>query len=139
AQLPPIAADSDKLQQVFINLINNALDAMPDGGRLTITTELEVVANGHLPRALISVTDTGCGMTPEVQAHIFDPLYTTKQRGKGAGLGLVVVNQVMQEHNGAVTVESSPDHGSRFQLWFPSVTTIQRAAEGYQVCQKPAR
>ena len=130
AQLPPIAADSDKLQQVFINLINNALDAMPEGGRLAITTELEPVNNGHLPRVLVSVSDTGCGMTPEVQAHIFDPLYTTKQRGKGAGLGLVVVNQVMQEHNGTVTVESSPQQGSRFQLSFPAAPYSRHAVEG---------
>lgn len=119
--LPMVAGDADKLQQVFINLINNALDAMPDGGRLTITTEVEAPANGHSPRIAVSIADTGCGMSRETQAHIFDPLYTTKARGKGAGLGLVVVNQVMQEHDGAVSVESAPGRGARFRLSFPAL------------------
>src|SRR4030095_10398189 len=105
--------------------INTALDAMPEGGRLSISTETEAVTNGHLPQTIVHVADTGCGMPPEVKAHIFDPLYTTKDRGKGTGLGLVVVNKVMQEHEGSITVESAPNQGSRFQLRFPS---LERAA-----------
>lgn len=118
-QLPSVAGDADRLQQVFINLINNALDAMPEGGVLSITTECEPSPAG--PRVAVTVTDNGCGMSPQIQAHIFDPLYTTKERGKGTGLGLVVVNQVMQEHGGSVAVESAPGHGSRFRLLFPAV------------------
>ena len=119
-RLPLIAGDADKLQQVFINLINNALDAMPDGGQLMITTEPAEITNGGPPQVAVYLADTGCGMTVEVQAHIFDPLYTTKEGGKGTGLGLVVVNQVMKEHSGAVEVESASGRGSRFRLSFPA-------------------
>ena len=112
--LPPIQGDADKLQQVFFNLINNALDAMAGGGQLTLTSKLMADKN-----ILIEVGDTGSGMSAEVQAHIFDPLYTTKERGKGTGLGLVIVHRVMQEHGGAVTVASTPAQGSIFRLSFP--------------------
>jgi two-component system, NtrC family, sensor kinase len=117
--LPRVAGDSDKLQQVLINLINNALDSMPQGGSLVLTTEAG--SDAGQSRVLVSIQDTGCGMSREVQTHIFDPLYTTKERGKGTGLGLVVVKQVMQEHDGAITVESIPGHGSHFQLSFPTL------------------
>ena len=132
-QAPVIAGDADKLQQAFLNLINNALDAMPDGGQMTITTEIEATADGQPPRAVVSFADTGCGMTAEAQAHIFDPFYTTKERGKGAGLGLVVVNQVMQEHDGAIELESAPGRGSRFRLLFPTSVTAHGAAPGNQL------
>ncbi|MFN7949360.1 MAG: ATP-binding protein [Blastocatellia bacterium] len=122
--LPPLAGDADRLQQVFINLINNALDAMPDGGRLQIGTRLvgPVEGNGHGPHILVEVADTGCGMNAETRAHIFDPLYTTKERGRGTGLGLVVVSQVMHEHKGEIEVESEPGQGTRFRLRFPAAT-----------------
>jgi two-component system, NtrC family, sensor kinase len=116
-RLPRIAGDADRLQQVFINIISNAIDAMPDGGELKIATGLE--ENGSATRVIATLADTGCGMIPEVQAHIFDPLYTTKERGKGTGLGLVVVSQVMQEHGGDISVESEPGRGSVFRLTFP--------------------
>jgi two-component system, NtrC family, sensor kinase len=116
-ELPRIAGDADRLQQVFINLISNAVDAMRAGGELKIATRLE--ENGSATRVIAMLADTGCGMMPEVQAHIFDPLYTTKERGKGTGLGLVVVSQVMQEHGGSVSVESEPGRGSVFRLTFP--------------------
>jgi signal transduction histidine kinase len=112
--LPPVAGDADRLQQVFINLFNNALDAMPDGGALHVRTVSEDT------RVFVEFADTGCGMTEEVRAHIFDPLYTTKERGRGTGLGLVVVRQVVQEHGGRIEVESAPGRGARFRLTFPS-------------------
>jgi two-component system, NtrC family, sensor kinase len=121
ADLPRIAGDSDRLQQVFINLISNAVDAMPEGGELKIATRYEETENGTPARVVTTLADSGYGMTPEVQSHIFDPLYTTKERGKGTGLGLVVVNQVMQEHGGGISVESEPGQGSIFQLSFPAV------------------
>ena len=121
AELPRIAGDADKLQQVFINLINNAVDAMPDGGELKIATRFEESADGGAARVIATLADTGSGMTPEVKAHIFDPLYTTKERGKGTGLGLVVVSQVLQEHGGDVSVESEPGRGSVFRLAFPPI------------------
>jgi signal transduction histidine kinase len=119
-QLPLIKGDADRLQQAFINLFNNALDAMADGGELHVKTFVETPdTNGDLHYSSVEFSDTGCGMTPEVQAKIFDPLYTTKERGRGTGLGLVVVSQVMSEHSGRVEVESAPDCGARFRLRFP--------------------
>ncbi|MBO0721843.1 MAG: HAMP domain-containing histidine kinase, partial [Blastocatellia bacterium] len=132
AELPRIAGDSDRLQQVFINLISNAVDAMPEGGDLKIATKFEEAVNGTPARVVATLADTGFGMTPEVQAHIFDPLYTTKERGKGTGLGLVVVSQVMQEHSGAISVESEPGQGSVFQLSFPVVAPEREGKEASQ-------
>ncbi len=123
--LPLIAGDSDKLQQVFINLINNALDAMPDGGDLRIETRFRRGSHGSGDEVLVTVSDTGCGMTPEVLAHVFDPLYTTKERGRGTGLGLVVVSQIIQEHGGTLRAESSSGSGSTFHLTFPTLTGKQ--------------
>jgi two-component system, NtrC family, sensor kinase len=124
-RLPPIAGDADYLQQVFINLINNALDAMPSGGGLRIATSYAdrgaTSNNGDGPQVMVDVADTGCGMSRETQAHIFEPLYTTKESGKGAGLGLVVVSHVMQEHGGQIEVESEPGQGTRFRLRFPAL------------------
>jgi two-component system, NtrC family, sensor kinase len=123
SSLPLIAGDTDYLQQVFINLINNALDAMPAGGVLRIATANAPSNNGAGPQAVVEVADTGCGMSRETQARIFEPLYTTKERGKGAGLGLVVVSHVMQEHGGQIEVESEPGQGTRFRLNFPALNT----------------
>lgn len=121
--LPPIEGDAEKLQQVFINLINNALDAMTEGGQLTITTRRETATNGSTStsRVIATFVDTGCGMTPEVKAHIFDPLYTTKARSKGTGFGLVIAHQVMQEHRAQILVESAPQEGARFTLLFSAL------------------
>ncbi|HEU0179321.1 MAG TPA: ATP-binding protein [Blastocatellia bacterium] len=125
SRLPLIAGDGDHLQQVFINLINNALDAMPSGGSLRIATSSADWGapsnNGGGPQAVVDVADTGCGMSRETQARIFDPLYTTKERGKGTGLGLVVVSHVLQEHGGQIEVESEPGQGTRFRLRFPAL------------------
>src|SRR5687767_11951308 len=90
SRLPLIAGDPDHLQQVFINLINNALDAMPAGGSLRIASANVPMNNGGGAQAIVDIADTGCGMSRETQGRIFEPLYTTKERGKGAGLGLVV-------------------------------------------------
>jgi signal transduction histidine kinase len=114
-ELPPIAGAPDYLQQIFINLINNSLDAMPDGGELAISTFVE--ENGN--QVTVEIADTGCGMTEDVRAHIFDSLYTTKERGRGTGLGLVIVNQLMREHGGQIEVESEPGRGAKFKLYFP--------------------
>ena len=119
--LPPIAGSADHLQQVFFNLINNALDAMPAGGELHLYTMRE---NGHI---LVECKDTGCGMDAETQAHIFDPLYTTKAHGQGTGLGLTVAKQVMEEHGGSITVTSTPGRGSNFCLRFPVAATVPEA------------
>jgi signal transduction histidine kinase len=118
--LPPVYGDADRLQQVFINLVNNALDAMPDGGELLVVTKSE--GNSDIPAAiLVEFRDNGCGMTDELRSHIFDPFYTTKELGRGTGLGLVVVRQVVREHGGEIEVESVRDRGSVFRLRFPSL------------------
>ena len=118
--LPLMAGSSDRLQQLFLNLINNSLDAMPKGGEIRIRTAIEDKA-GKAPRIVVDFTDTGLGMTPEVMSHIFDPLYTTKDRGQGTGLGLVIVSQIVSEHGGTVEVESELGKGTRFRLSFAAI------------------
>lgn len=135
--LPLVAGNVDRLQQVFINLINNALDAMPDGGELHVRTGIaaaesnqdertidEAVAS-HSQQVFVDFADTGCGMSEDLRAHIFDPFYTTKALGYGTGLGLVVVRQVVREHKGDVEVESEQGRGSRFHLLFPALPQPQ--------------
>jgi signal transduction histidine kinase len=131
AELPPVEGDADRLQQVFINLVNNALDAMPAGGKLRVSThfvppgEGETAANGSgAGRVAVEFDDTGVGMTEDVRAHIFEPLFTTKARGRGTGLGLVVVRQVLAEHGGQIEVESEPGRGARFRLTFPAAAVV---------------
>jgi two-component system, NtrC family, sensor kinase len=118
--LPLIAGSSDRLQQLFLNLLNNSLDAMPDGGEIQIHTALEG-KNGKAQRIVVDFIDTGTGMTPEVMSRIFDPLYTTKDRGQGTGLGLVIVSQIVAEHGGRVEVESELGEGTRFRLTFVAI------------------
>jgi two-component system NtrC family sensor kinase len=116
--LPQIGGDADRLQQVFINLINNALDAMPQGGEIHVRTMTESAAEGA-SRVVVEFADTGVGMAEEVRLRIFDPLYTTKERGRGTGLGLVVVRQVIADHHGHIEAESERGSGTCFRLWFP--------------------
>ncbi len=110
--LPPIAGDANRLQQVFLNLVNNALDAMPTGGRLEISTAYDQT------KVIVEFADNGAGMSAETSAKIFQPLFTTKERGRGTGLGLVVVKQILQEHEAPITVESEPEKGAKFYLSF---------------------
>jgi signal transduction histidine kinase len=135
--LPQINGDWDRLQQVFINLINNALDAMPEGGELRVETraahegsrDASDVIGGGEARVVVEFADTGCGMSEEVRARIFDPLYTTKARGRGTGLGLVVVSQTLADHGGRIEVESASGRGARFRLVFPVAATDGAADE----------
>ena len=118
--LPLMAGSSDRLQQLFLNLFNNSLDAMPEGGEIQIKTAVEG-KTGKAQHIVVEFTDTGVGMTPEVMIHIFDPLYTTKGRGQGTGLGLVIVSQIVSEHGGTVEVESEVGKGTRFRLKFAAL------------------
>jgi signal transduction histidine kinase len=120
-KVPLIAGSADRLQQLFLNLINNSLDAMPEGGELTVRTGTAGSKNGKCNQVVVDFADTGLGMTPEIMSRIFDPLYTTKARGHGTGLGLVIVNQVVVEHGGTVEVESEPGRGTRFRLVFSAI------------------
>jgi len=118
------------LDQVLMNLVVNARDAMPDGGALTVDTdnvELDdtfVSANpGTKTGAFIklAVTDTGCGMTPDVRANVFIPFFTTKGPTNGTGLGLSTVSAIVQEAGGFITISSEPDVGSTFNVYLPHV------------------
>jgi signal transduction histidine kinase/DNA-binding NarL/FixJ family response regulator len=128
--LPQINADAGMIEQMLINLAVNARDAMPGGGRLMIgaeMTETSAATAGHpesRPGRLVclSVTDTGCGMTPEVLTHIFEPFFTTKPVGKGSGLGLATVYGIAKQHEGWVEVESRPGQGSCFRIFLPPCT-----------------
>ena len=130
--LPLIAGSSDRLQQLFLNLVNNSVDAMPEGGEVQIHTATEG-KSGKAQRILVDFIDTGTGMTPEVMSHIFDPLYTTKDRGQGTGLGLVIVSQIVAEHGGTVEVESELGKGTRFRLAFAAIPSdVPAGIESYE-------
>jgi two-component system cell cycle sensor histidine kinase/response regulator CckA len=123
-------ADQAQLEQVLVNLIVNARDAMPKGGTLTIeTAQVELTRSPvyHLtplppgPYVRLAVSDTGCGMDRMTQSHIFEPFFTTKGEGKGSGLGLSTVFGIVTQCGGAIDVTSRVGHGTRFDLYFPSV------------------
>jgi signal transduction histidine kinase len=111
--LPAIRGDNEQLQQVFINLIKNSLDAMPQGGKLQFATAKH---NGHVE---VTCRDTGAGIREDIKSRIFDPLFTTKEHGKGSGLGLAVVQQIVREHGGRIEVQSNAGEGAEFRLSFP--------------------
>jgi len=111
--IKPIWAQGERIQQVFINIILNAMDAMPDGGKLKI--ELSQTDN----QAVVVIEDTGTGIKSQHMPHIFDPFFTTKGIGKGTGLGLSISYAIIKEHEGRVTVESESGKGSRFVIFVP--------------------
>jgi len=112
---PEAYGNAGKLQQVFTNLLLNARDAIPDGGRITVATS--TADDGSL---VVEVADTGIGIAPENVAKIYDPFYTTKGVGRGTGLGLAVTYGIVQEHAGHINVESVPGRGSTFRITLPS-------------------
>jgi signal transduction histidine kinase len=112
--LPPMMADPGQIRQVVSNLLLNAIQAMGDGGTLSVQT-----------RALdagveLAVGDTGCGMPPEIKDKIFIPFFTTKAAGQGTGLGLAVVNEIVRSHGGTIRVDSQPGKGTLFQVYLPA-------------------
>lgn len=113
--LPQISGDAARLQQVFLNLFNNALDAMPDGGDFKVKTSLEK------NKVKIEFADTGTGLDEKTKAHIFQPMFTTKGRGRGTGLGLAVVKQILDEHGAEINAESKTGEGTIFYLMFPAI------------------
>lgn len=127
-----VHADPTQLEQILLNLIINARDAMPSGGRLTITVRI-VDTNttcglpGVIPAGLcaaLEVADNGCGMSPDVQARIFDPFFTTKERGKGTGLGLAVVLGIANNHGGQISVQSTVGKGTTFTVLLPLTARV---------------
>jgi PAS domain S-box-containing protein len=125
-----IEADASQLEQVVINLAVNARDAMERGGRLILeTAHVDVPAGSDVRRnalapgsyVMLRVTDTGCGMTADVQAHLFEPFFTTKQPGKGTGLGLSTVYGIVKQSGGTILVDSAPGSGTTFRIFLPVV------------------
>jgi two-component system NtrC family sensor kinase len=114
-ELPDSQGDGDKLQQVFVNIIMNALQAMPQGGELTVVTR--PAEDNKLIE--IEISDTGCGIPQEHLSKLFDPFFSTKSAGEGTGLGLSVSLGIVQRHNGTIDVKSKVGEGSRFIIRFP--------------------
>ena len=114
--LPHIHGDSDLMMQVLLNLVLNAVQAMPERGTLRVAAVRE--GEQHIR---LTVADTGHGIPPDVLPKIFEPFVTTKERGKGTGLGLTVVLGIVQEHGGSITVDSTPGQGTTFTLLLPRV------------------
>ena len=129
--VPAIHADRAMMEQVILNLAVNARDAMPSGGKLIIHTapvqfteddarQNPKIRAGHF--AQITVSDTGCGIAPDVMPRLFEPFFTTKAVGKGTGLGLATVFGIVKQHEGWIEVESEPGHGATFKIFFPQTT-----------------
>ncbi len=125
ADLPHVLADAGQLEQVLMNLSVNARDAMPAGGELTLSATSVKLSNhevDHLPEGVyvrLDVTDTGCGMDPEIQQKIFEPFFTTKAAGKGTGLGLSTCYGIVTQSGGAITVKSALGAGTTFTVYLP--------------------
>jgi CheY-like chemotaxis protein len=129
-ELAQAKADRSQIEQALINLIVNARDAMPEGGRLIIhTANVDISpeeAEMHLegvpgPHVMVAVEDTGEGITPEVMPHLFEPFFTTKEVGKGTGLGLPTVYGIVRQSEGHVEVESEPGAGAIFRIYLPRI------------------
>jgi signal transduction histidine kinase len=117
AELPEVLADSRRIEQVFVNLLNNAAHAMKDGGVLTVRTGQ---APGRPAPIFAEFADTGGGIPLELLPRIFDPFFTTKEPGQGTGLGLAVSHGIVTDHGGEIEVQSQAGKGSAFRVWLPA-------------------
>ena len=144
----PIFADKGSLEQVVMNLAVNGRDAMPDGGRLTISTRNVERDHGVFedpptelsgPMVLLEVTDTGTGIPPEIMQKIFEPFFTTKGEGHGTGLGLSTVRDIIRQSGGQVKIRSRPMAGTTFQVYFPKCDEAQRPSDQWSRFSSPPK
>ena len=128
--LQPVKAEPAQMEQVMMNICLNARDAMPDGGRLRIKTEMILLDDSFCQfypgvtagtYVVLSISDTGSGMSPEVRERIFEPFFTTKERGKGSGMGLATVYGIVRQHGGFLHVYSEPGQGTLFHVYLPAL------------------
>jgi PAS domain S-box-containing protein len=142
ALLPYVQADTGMMEQVILNLVVNARDAMPEGGQLRVATERVTLIEAHArvnPKAragefvCVMVSDTGTGIAPEVLPRIFEPFFTTKEVGKGTGLGLATVYGIVQQHQGWLEVSSQVGESSMFKVFLPAIPTPARLAAAVEV------
>ena len=144
-ETPPALGDPNQIEQVILNLALNARDAMEKGGRLTISAaaalEEELPPEARRigrPFLRLTVSDTGCGITPEVRQRLFEPFFTTKAPGEGTGLGLATVKSIVAQHRGHIAVRSEPGRGASFDVFLPAATSPAAAAGAGAVRPVPA-
>jgi signal transduction histidine kinase len=121
--LPPIEGDRTQISQVVLNLLTNALDAMPAGGKLRIETRSEREGDARI--AVLEFRDTGLGISAEDQKRLFEPFFSTKALGQGTGLGLAIVQQVLKRHGGTISVASEPGRGATFTVRLPAAPAVE--------------
>ena len=143
--LSKVTADTGQMEQVIVNLILNARDAMPNGGSIQITTSnCDMDAEGARqhgvppgPGVVLSVADTGFGIDAETIAHVFEPFFTTKAKGKGTGLGLATVYEIVRKSGGGIRVHSEPGNGAAFAIWLPATRTAGRGGSNLAAVANP--
>jgi signal transduction histidine kinase len=122
--LPPIAGDTDALHRVLVNLMINAADSMPDGGRILISACTAQIPVASVTAVTIDITDSGTGIPSDVVSHVFERGFTTKRPGQGAGLGLAICREIVRDHGGLIELSTVPGTGTTVRLCFPTSGAI---------------